>query len=262
MVGALPERGWAVLPFDARTKSWAEHAWHVGQQVMHAPEMAHWWVCEGTWFVGVDALPTTEAGGFENGPELPGALLKQIVDSFGPIPPLHRAQMSVVRPGYPKPRNGESDAAFRFRQKRDAAHVDGLIRQADGARRLEEPHAWILGLPLTENAPHEAPLVVWEGSHKQIQTALTAALSSYPPEDWGKVDLREAYQAARRQVFETCKRIPLTAKPGEAILLHRQLVHGVSPWQALDTSQLNGFRSVAYFRPLHAGGPFGWVKTP
>ena len=39
---------------------------------------------------------------------------------------LHPAQLSVIYPGYPKPRVGESEAAGRYRVKRDAAHLDGL----------------------------------------------------------------------------------------------------------------------------------------
>ena len=39
---------------------------------------------------------------------------------------LHPAQLSVIYPGYPKPRVGESEAAGRYRAKRDAAHLDWL----------------------------------------------------------------------------------------------------------------------------------------
>ena len=36
------------------------------------------------------------------------------------------AQVSVCYPGYPMPREEESKAAFKYRLKRDAAHVDGF----------------------------------------------------------------------------------------------------------------------------------------
>ena len=43
------------------------------------------------------------------------------------LKPYHKAQLSVIFPGYPKPRIGDSEAAFEYRRKRDAAHVDGLL---------------------------------------------------------------------------------------------------------------------------------------
>ena len=68
--------------------------------------------------------------------------------------------------GYPKPRKGESESAFRYRLNRDAAHVDGLLPVgAHRQRMLKEPHAYVLGLPLNESAAGASPLVVWEGSH-------------------------------------------------------------------------------------------------
>jgi hypothetical protein len=161
----------------------------------------------------------------------------------------HRAQLSTLRPGYPRPWPGESEAAFRFRLNRDAAHVDGLLPIGPDRRRmLREPHAFILGLPLTEADPDAAPLVVWEGSHLIVQRALAAALRPHPPRAWDGVDLTEAYHAARREAFATCRRLPLPARPGEALLLHRMILHGMAPWaEGAEADPLG--RVIAYFRP-------------
>ena len=55
--------------------------------------------------------------------------------------------------------------------------------------------------------------------------------SALPAEQWGEVDATEVYQATRRTIFETCERVTVTAKPGEAYLIHRLALHGVAPWQ-------------------------------
>jgi hypothetical protein len=197
------------------------------------------WRCGGTWFVGVDALPNTPCGTVA-GVEFPWDAL--------PIPrvALHRGQLSTLRPGYPQPSAEETPAAFRFRQTRDAAHLDGLLPIGPDRRRMiREPHAWILGLPLTDTAA--SPLVVWDGSQQIIAQALRAALAPYPPKDWADVDVTDAYTAARVRVFDTCQRVELPARPGQATLLNRLIVHGVAPWDA----GLGGpDRIIAYFRPI------------
>ena len=147
--------------------------------------------------------------------------------------PLHRAQVSVIYPGYPRPRRGESEAAFRYRLNRDAAHVDGLLGVGDAKRRmLKERHAYILGLPLTACSAEASPLTVWEGSHNVMRAAFEAALRGVPEPEWENVDLTELYQQTRREVFETCPRVLVPAQPGEAYLVHRLALHGVAPWGA------------------------------
>ena len=173
--------------------------------------------------------------------------------------PLHRGQVSVTYPGYPRPRWGEGEAAFRYRLNRGAAHVDGLKPSGpDRRRHVDEPHGWILGLPLTEAPPEAAPLILWEGSHRILGPALARAMEGHPPEDWHRVDVTEAYQAARREVFETCPRIALHARPGEAYLLHRHCLHGVAPWAEGAAAGPDG-RMIAYFRPLMPGGVPTWI---
>ncbi len=251
-------KGWCVLPHDARVKTWAEAAWLAGQKAMRSPTLAQWWVCENTWFVGVDALNNTADGSIDGVP-LQGAPVETVIQLYGEVPALHPAQLSVVTPGYPKPREGESAAAFGYRLKRDAAHVDGLKRGADGARYLEEAHAWIMGIPLTTNAIEEAPLVVWDGSHEIMREVLGQALAKYDSKDWPTIDITAVYQAARKQVFETCERIEICAQPGQSFLLHRLSAHGVAPWQTGQTTQ-SDLRAIAYFRPAIIGELSRWFS--
>lgn len=218
---------------------WAEAARPDAEQVLATSPEA--WRCGGTWFVGVDALPNGSDGAV-NGAAFPW-------QAVGLKPePLHHGQLSVIRPGYPQPSDGESPAAFAFRRDRDAAHLDGLIADAQKRRRVVEPHGWILGLSLNLCDAGAAPLVAWEGSHAVMRQALHAVLAPHPPDVWGEVDITEAYTAARRQIFETCRRVELPSQPGEAILMHRLTLHGVAPW-ALGAQAPSEGRMIAYFRP-------------
>lgn len=124
----------------------------------------------------------------------------------------------------------------------------------DRRRRIRERHAWILGLPLTQADPGASPLVVWEGSAGIIRDALTG----HPPDTRDEVDVTETYQAARRRCFETCRRVPLTARPGEALVLHRLCLHGIAPWQMGAKAPPEG-RMIAYLRPPLGGGVAAWL---
>lgn len=175
---------------------------------------------------------------------------------------LHRGQVSVIYPGYPQARRGENDVALRYRRHRDAAHVDGLKPSgSDRRRHVDEPHTWILGLPLTDTSPTAAPMVVWDGSHKIMGDAFRAVLSGRNPTLMNQVDVTETYQAARREVFETCSRVEVHAQPGEAYLLHRHCLHGVAPWGDDATAGPDG-RMIAYFRPAEKRGVAGWLESP
>jgi hypothetical protein len=252
-------QGWLRLPFAEDVAAWARAAHLAARAAVAAPENANWLQCEGTWFVGVDALPN-DATGQVGGAAFP-ATLRQWLDALDlPDLPLHPAQVSVTYPGYPRPRAGESEAAARYRRVRDAAHVDGLLPVGETRQRmLREPHAYILGLPLTQVAPEASPLVVWDGSHEVMRRALGAALGRAPSEDVAQVDLTEAYHAARREAFENCPRVLLPARPGEATLLHRLALHGVAPWPEGVASGEDG-RMIAYFRP--EGRPDAWISRP
>lgn len=261
MVADLIARGWARFPCERAVAGWAAAARLAARAAVADPAMrAKWLVCGGTWFVGVDALANDAGGDLGAGP-LPGAALAAARALYGPLP-LHRGQVSVVWPGYPRPRAGEGEAAFRYRRKRDAAHVDGLRAVGPARRRmLTERHAFILGLPLSDCGPGASPLSIWDGSHAVMRAGLARALDAVAPEDWSETDLTEAYQVARAGVFARCRRITLPARPGEAYLLHRLALHGVAPWQPGAHAPEAG-RMIAYFRPQLPGPVRGWLDLP
>ncbi len=219
---------------------WAAAAEPIARRIVQeSPEP---WRCGGTWFVGLDALPNA-ANGAIDGVELPWN------DIGLHSVPVHPAQISVTREGYPQRDTGESETAFSFRLLRDAAHLDGLLPIGPQKRRMvKEPHDWILGLPLNDVSTDAAPLVVWEGSHRVMGEALRKAFAGQAV-DLENVDITEAYQAARKRVFDTCARVELPGRPGEAVILHRHMIHGVAPWHEGATAGEPG-RMVAYFRPL------------
>ena len=210
--------------------------------------------CGGTWAVGLELLDN-DATGAVGGQAFPWSVL--------PLTrvPLHRAQISTVYPGYPQPSAEETAAAFGYRLKRDAAHLDGLLPMGPERRRMvKEPHAWILGISLNDCGAGASPLVVWEGSHEVLRAALREAFAGHPVESWGEVEVTEAYQAARARVFETCRRVELPSRVGEAVLLHRLMLHGVAPWVEGAKAPLEG-RVIAYFRPL-MGSVEEWLTVP
>lgn len=252
MVAGPPSSGWHRFPAEPATQAWAVAAWGATQAALADPAMAHWFRHGRTWFVGVDALTNDAAGGLPGGPPLSGAA----VAATGWAGPWHRAQLSVVFPGYPGRDPGETDAAHRFRRDRDAAHLDGLIAEGPEKRRfLREPHAFILGIGLNRADAGASPLVVWEGSHEVMRAALT------PLAGTADADLTDMYLTARRRVLADCPRIAVPLRPGEAVLLHRLAIHGVAPW-AEGAQAEGGGRAVAYFRPILPGGAADWLALP
>jgi len=239
--------GWQRFAPEGTLKNWIDHAAPFAREAAQdTSQHSDWLRCGGTWFVGVDALPNDTLGRIGDGPALVGSALDFATDREGNLP-LHRAQVSVIYPGYPKPMLGESDAAFRFRRDRDAAHVDGLLPVGPDKRRyLQEPHAYVLGIPL--NASTASPMVVWEGSHKIMRDAFTSALAKVDPANWHTIDLTDTYQAARRRCFETCARREISVPLGGSYLIHRLALHGVAAWKDTDTAPTQG-RMIAYFRP-------------
>lgn len=249
MVGA---QGWQRFGPDPAIAAWAAAA--RGRALAVLAQSTEPWRCGSTWFVGVDALPNDE-GGSVAGCALPWEV-------FGLTPePLHPAQLSVVRPGYPQPWSGESGAAQAYRLNRDAAHLDGLLPFGpQKRRRISEPHGWILGIALNPVSADASPLVVWEGSHEVMRRALQAALAPHDPNLWHEIDITDAYVAARREVFDTCHRVALPIQPGEATLLHRLMLHGVAPWAEAASAPPEG-RMIAYFRPEMVSVP-DWLLLP
>ncbi len=261
MVNSLLEKGWARFPYEQAVQDWASAAFEVARELVKDPEERQKWLyCEGTWFVGVDTLPNDPEGSI-GARALTGAAFEAAKEMYGTLP-LHRGQVSVIYPGYPRPREGEGDGAFRYRLNRDAAHVDGLLAVGESRQRmLKERHAYILGLPLTDCSADAAPLSVWEGSHHIMRDAFEAALADVPEHEWDNVDLTEIYQATRRRVFDTCKRLLLPAKSGEAYIVHRFALHGVAPWSTEATGPEDG-RMIAYFRPELPLGDDRWLRLP
>lgn len=240
-------KGWRRFSYDPAIAAWAQAALRQAKAVVAQPEMGKKWLqCQGTWFVGVDALASDGQGAL-GGVSLAG----EVIDWLSEIDylPFHPAQLSVIYPGYPKPRIGDTEAGFRYRKNRDAAHVDGLLAVGPERRRmLKEPHAFILGLPLNSCSPAASPMVVWEGSHLIIAEVFQKAFAGIDATSWAEVDVTAVYQAARRQVFERCKRVLVHAAPGEAYVVHRLALHGVAPWQSGADAPEEG-RMIAYFRP-------------
>ena len=254
------EQGWLRFAYDADIADWARHARKAAQKAVVDPANAHWHQCENTWFVGVDALDNDAVGRIAGSRALKGPVIGFIETHIGQQP-FHRAQISVIKPGYPRPRDGESDSNFAYRQRRDAAHVDGLKAEGPVRRRkICEPHSYIVGLPLTTASADAAPLVVWQGSHHIIRRAFCEALTDRDPETWAQIDITDAYTSARRTIFETCKRIALPVQPGEATLIHRLTLHGVAPWGTSATSGPDG-RMIAYFRPQQHSVS-DWLSAP
>jgi hypothetical protein len=215
--------GWARIGPDARIAAWAKAALPLAKAAIAADGDS--WRCGGTWHVGLDALPNGPDGGV--GEPFPWEAFP--LEAMA----LHRGQVSTIHPGYPQPWDGESDAAFAYRRDRDAAHLDGLLPIGPQKRRfVKEPHAWVL----------------WEGSHLVMQAAMARAFAGHPPDTWANVDVTDAYTAARREVFATCRRVTVPLKVGEASLIHRHMLHGMAPWGA-DTAPPEG-RMIAYFRPM------------
>lgn len=254
-------KGWLRFQSDPATLAWATHASKAGLEALKDPELSQWHDCEGTWFVGVDALENDVCGRLPDGPDLDGPALSFLRETYGSLLPLHRAQLSVMFPGYPRPKGGENDAAFRYRLKRDAAHVDGIKLFGEARRRkVEEPHAWVLGLPLNSTSPDAAPLVIWEGSHHVMAEAFSRVFSDHPPERWADLDITDTYVAARRTVFDTCPRVTVHAEPGESYLMHRLCLHGVAPWAKEAMAPEGEGRMIAYFRPELPDWQTHWLQ--
>lgn len=256
------DTGYQVFGPDPEVARWLEAAGPAALAAARDPDQRKAWLRHGgTWFAGVNALDNDGAGRVAGGAPLGGAILRAAEAVSGPLP-LDRGQVSVTYPGYPRQDPQESDTNHRYRRNRDAAHLDGLLPVGPERRRmLKEPHAWILGLPVTACGAGAAQLVVWEGSHEIMRARLGAMFTRHSDTDWPELDLTETYHAARREVFETCRRVELHARPGGGLLLHRLVLHGVAPWQEEAEAPPEG-RAIVYFRPHLPGGIKDWLSLP
>lgn len=255
-------KGWIRLPHDDAIARWGEHVYPLALKARNDPEqIANWLRAGGTWFVGVNAIDNDSAGRVNGGPALTGPLRDFIDMRFG-WHDLDKAQVSITYPGYPQPDPQDSEAAFRYRRDRDAAHLDGLKAELPGGRRcVDEAHAYVIGIPLNRTDEAASPLVLWEGSHLIMRKAMEAVFADVSDHQLRRHDVTQAYQAARREVFETCPRLAVHANPGEAYLLDRFTLHGVAPWEDEAKAPPEG-RMIAYFRPDLPGGVREWLTLP
>ncbi|MEL6574618.1 MAG: hypothetical protein AAFQ81_01915 [Pseudomonadota bacterium] len=272
---ALLTRGWYRFGYDSTLADWVSAVIPHARAIADDPAARHAWLrCGGTWFAGVNILPNAPDGSLPAigdrpaVPPLQGRAIRFLRETMGHgALPLDRAQLSICYPGYPAaPQPDESEAAFRYRRNRDAAHVDGLERDAARNRRLGEAHAFILAIPVAEAGPEAAPFTIWEGSHEIMRTAFRTRLTGLPREAWSQQDVTAAYTTARREAFESCRRVTLSAAPGEAYIAHRLSLHGVAPWEA--TAGPGAWRPIVYFRPELPALPDGtpdfeaWLSLP
>jgi len=241
------QKGWIKFKFDQRVAHWANTAnSKITSKLKNKEIFNNNLTCQGTWFVGVDALENDTNGALgEISLSGPFESLMKRTEARG----LHAAHVSIIFEGYPKPRDQESESSFNFRLKRDAAHVDGLIADFPGGpRKLKEPHAYVLGIPLNQAPKGASPVVVWEGSHHLISKAFNSLFLNRDPEKWKDLDVREVYMQTRKSIFEKCKRRVLHANLGESYMIHRLCLHGISPWE-FEIKNFNEGRKIAYFRP-------------
>ena len=125
---------------------------------------------------------------------------------------------------------------------------------------MQEFHGFILGLPLNAVPAGASPFVIWEGSHHILRDMLRAAYAEVDPADWAGVDVTEVYQETRRRIWAECRRVEITARPGEAYVVHRFALHGVAPWRAARPGPSDG-RMIAYFRPHWTGRLDDWLQV-
>ena len=257
---ALRTTGWAKFSADADLEAWATHVAPIAAALSQDPShRADWLRHGGTWFAGVNILCNDAQGRVQQGPKIRGAVIDCLTAAHGPMS-LDRGQISVTYPGYPAFDGQESTAAHRYRVKRAAAHVDGLLATGPERRRfLHEPHQYVLGIPLGRSNDEASPLVIWEGSHRIIRAAFKSVLDSLPVAQWGSVDLTDIYHQARKDCFEQCSRKSILAQPGESYVLHRLALHGIAPWGARAQAPPEG-RIVAYFRPQTQGSLDDWLN--
>ena len=256
------ERGWVTLPSDPVLAQWIQATLPAAKATLADPKNKQWYRYQNTWFAGVNVLPNDSAGKVAGGLALQGQALEFIHSHVSQREyQLDAAQISVCYPGYPQPMPSESEAAYRFRRDRDAAHLDGLIPVGNDRRRyLQEHHAFILGIPMVAFSEDASPLVIWEGSHEVIRSRLQQELENLPAENWNTVDLTDVYQQVRKEIFDHCERTTVHALPGEAIVMHRLAIHGVAPWKEGAWCDDIG-RMICYFRPLLAD-PAHWLMDP
>jgi hypothetical protein len=245
----LARKGWAVFPSEAASEAWCDAAQRRAETVLRDPRLSRDMLRHGrTWFVGVDVMGCDAAGAVPGGPVLSGAgvafAATQMSDNWAGD--WGRGQLSVAYPGYPRRDPGESLPNHRFRKTRAGAHLDGLLPKPPEKRRyFVEPHGVILGIALDDSTGGRSPLALWEGSHVLLLEMMRRALGTCPPDQMSDIDLTDIYAATRKTCFESCTRVDVGLAPGDMIVLHRALLHGLAPWESASPRP----RRTVYFRP-------------
>ena len=254
--------GWCRFKYDESLMEWIIDTLPFARETIVAKQNFCWLRCGGTWFAGVNVLTNGNNGAINASGPIRGIAVDFIRETLGYDNfDWDQGQVSVCYPGYPRPMPEESEAAFRYRRDRDAAHIDGLLPEGpDRHRHLREYHGFILGIPMVDFSSGASPLVLWEGSHEIIRETFIEIFQELPAHGWGEVNITEAYHEVRRKVFDRCKRVEIHARPGEAYLLHRFTLHGISPWQKGASATGDG-RMITYFRP-QTDDPEGWLINP
>jgi len=256
------ELGWCRFDHDPRLSAWVDAALGAARASRLDAAQAKWLRYQETWFAGVNALANDASSSVRDSGPLRGAAVDFIADALGLRDfAWDSAQVSICYPGYPQPMPGDSPARTRFRRERDAAHVDGLLPEGpQRCRHLREHHGFILGIPMVEFGSGASPFVVWEGSHEIIRAVFAGCFAGLAPEQWGEEDITAVYQAARERVFASCERVEIHARPGQAFLAHRLVLHGIAPWRDGARAGSDG-RMICYFRP-DPFGPCEWLHHP
>jgi len=258
--------GYIEFGVDPELLKWVNATFSTAQSLSEDEQSRRDWLrCGGTWYAGVNVLPNDGEGGIKDANVSPirGAAYDFIKKYLAPDPfEFDAAQISVCYPKYPLHGDEETDAAYRFRLNRYAAHVDGLHRSMPGRRRfLNETHGFIFGVPMENTAPDASPLVVWKGSHEVMRDMFCEEYKSLSPSEWANKDITDAYASARKFCFENLQTVELWQPKGGSNLVHRLALHGVAPWAE---TCLDRQRMIAYFRPdIYPNiSPEWWVNDP
>lgn len=215
----------------------------------------HLWRCDGTWFVGVDTIPNDHHGIVRQSLPLDGSIIDFIKQHLWQRPQWHRGQLSVCFPEYPKKGDEDTLKSWQFRIKHHAAHCDGIhgigkfTNDQKKSRFLKEHHRFILAIPLDNITQHNAPMMLWQESHRLIQKMLCDVFANMLTCEWQNYDITKIYQHCRRHILETITPIAMTANYGDAYLLHRHLLHGIKSWDRANHEAK--IRRIIYFRPSY-----------
>lgn len=161
------QKGWCVFDHDAVIEAWVSTNFDTAFKTINEPQNKEWFRYADTWFVGVNVFHYSPQGVVNNKLPLSGRAVGFIEQHLTHKQiNLDKGQLSVCYLGYPK--GSLEDAGFSYRLHKDAAHVDGLLKEGSQNRYCREYHDYILAIPMVDISIEESPLVVWNSSHKII----------------------------------------------------------------------------------------------